>query len=322
MAGGGLIQCFRVGADGRPEEGGWEGLRAGPPAGGFLWAHLDAGSDDARAWLHGELPEAAAEALLVEDTRPRAVGHPDGLQLNLRGVNTNPGAEPDDMVSLRIWVEDTRILTVRVRRVMAAEDVAGQLRAGEGPRSPGGLLVALAERLEVRIDDAVSDLAEHLDAFEERQALEGADPAKGPELAEIRRQSVVLRRYLAPQRVALEDVARGRLGNLSPEQAADLREVVDRTVRHLEDLEAIRERAAVAQEEQSQHLAAELNRRIYALSIVAGLFLPLTFLTGLLGINVAGIPGADSPVGFAVVSGLLAAVVGFEVLLFRRLRWM
>lgn len=320
---GGLVHGFRIDASGRVEEVGWDGLRADAAEDGlFVWAHLDANAEDARSWLREELDVGVADALLAEDTRPRAASHPGGVQVNLRGINVNPGADPDDMVSLRIWVEASRILSVRVRRVRAAEDVASLLRAGDGPRSVGEMLVSLADRLETRIDDAVAELAEHLDEFEERQAVEGANPAKGPELAEIRRRAVVLRRYLAPQRVALDDLARGRWGGLSPDDRAELREVVDRTVRHVEDLEAIRERAAVAQEEQSQHLAAELNRRIYALSIVAGLFLPLSFLTGLLGINVAGIPGATSSGGFVVVCAMLAVVVVGEVLLFRRLRWM
>lgn len=58
------------------------------------------------------------------------------------------------------------------------------------------------------------------------------------------------------------------------------------------------------------------------LSIVAGIFLPLSFVTGLLGINVGSIPGGDTPFGFPTVGLLLIAVGLMEYLVFRRLRWL
>jgi zinc transporter len=60
---------------------------------------------------------------------------------------------------------------------------------------------------------------------------------------------------------------------------------------------------------------------MYVLSRVAALFLPLGLLTGLLGINVGGIPGSDEPLAFAVVCGLLVAFAGFQFWLFRRIGW-
>lgn len=101
-----------------------------------------------------------------------------------------------------------------------------------------------------------------------------------------------------------------------------LREVLDRTTRYVEDLEAARERSVVTQEELASRTAEELSQRMYALSIVAGVFLPLSFVTGLLGINVAGTPGAQTWWAFAAVCVSLAFLAAGEFLLFRRLRWL
>ena len=67
--------------------------------------------------------------------------------------------------------------------------------------------------------------------------------------------------------------------------------------------------------------AEQLNRRMYVLSIVAAVFLPLGFLTGLLGINVAGIPGSESPWGFLIFVALLCALVGGQLWYFRKKGW-
>ncbi|HEX2794940.1 MAG TPA: CorA family divalent cation transporter [Croceicoccus sp.] len=55
--------------------------------------------------------------------------------------------------------------------------------------------------------------------------------------------------------------------------------------------------------------------------MVATLFMPLTFLTGLLGMNVAGIPRADHPLSFAAVVMLCAVILVIQLALFKRWRW-
>ena len=101
-----------------------------------------------------------------------------------------------------------------------------------------------------------------------------------------------------------------------------LREVYDQLTRHIEDLDEARDRAAVTQEQLVNSLAEQMNSKMYILSIVAAIFLPLGFLTGLLGINVGGIPGADSKLGFTVFILLLGLVVVFQVWLFRKKKWL
>ena len=93
-------------------------------------------------------------------------------------------------------------------------------------------------------------------------------------------------------------------------------------MRHLEDLDAIRERAAVTQEELQSRLAEQQNIRMYVLSIVAAIFLPLGFLTGLLGINVGGIPGSDNPSAFVIFVLILASLLALQVLYFRKKKWL
>ena len=68
-------------------------------------------------------------------------------------------------------------------------------------------------------------------------------------------------------------------------------------------------------------LTARLNRNTYAFSIIAAIFLPLSFLTGLLGINIPGIPGEEDPEAFLVFCGILAGVVLVQVAIFKKLRW-
>ena len=109
---------------------------------------------------------------------------------------------------------------------------------------------------------------------------------------------------------------------LTDSEAHELREEADRITRYLEDLELARERTMVLREEFLGQLAQEQNSRMYVLSVVAAVFLPLTFITGLLGMNVGGLPGLDNPKGFvgSVIAMLVAAVA--LVALFRSKKWL
>jgi zinc transporter len=131
-----------------------------------------------------------------------------------------------------------------------------------------------------------------------------------------------VRRFLAPQRDALDRLYRHPGAWLSDSEINELREEADRITRYLEDLDLARERTMVLREEFLGQLAQEQNSRMYVLSVVAAIFLPLTFVTGLLGMNVGGLPGLESPTGFiASVVVMIVAAVGL-VVLFRWKKWL
>ena len=78
----------------------------------------------------------------------------------------------------------------------------------------------------------------------------------------------------------------------------------------------------VLQDELRARAVARSDRTNYLLTIIAAIFLPLGFVTGLLGINVGGIPGADAPHGFWLACLLIGGVATFQWWVFRRLRWL
>ena len=96
----------------------------------------------------------------------------------------------------------------------------------------------------------------------------------------------------------------------------------DRLAQYIETLDSIRERAAVSQEELVNQISEESNSRMYVLSIVSAIFLPLGFATGLLGINVGGIPGAENHYAFAIFIGILVALAGGLLVFFRYKKWL
>ncbi|MGD9859638.1 MAG: zinc transporter ZntB [Marinobacterium sp.] len=293
------------------------------PEDGILWLHLDYTLDSTRHWLERDsgLPELAREALLAENTRPRAAILDEHLLLALRGVNTNPGADPEDMVSIRLCVGARMVVSTRKRRLLSVSKLLELFELGDGPRSSAELIIRLSELMVEQMGVTVEELEEQLSDLElDLLTQPGAEMRQA--VRNLRRQTVTLRRYFAPQRDAFNQMLSERLSWFTTEMKLELREISDQLLRHIEDLDIIRERAAMAQEELASQQGEQLNQRMYVLSIISAVFLPLGFLTGLLGINVGGIPGADNDYAFLIFLLLLGLLVGGLLILFRRWRWL
>jgi zinc transporter len=291
----------------------WQGNAA------LIWYHLDYTEPAVLEWLRREsgLSELTIEILTSSDTRPRSIPADQGLLICLRGVNCNPGQDPDDMVSLRLWIGRNRIVTMRHRPVKAIDDLRTALAEGNGPRDIGDFLVFLCERLTDRVADVVGDIEDNVDALED-QILEKERAALRTELSKVRRKIIGLRRHMVPQRELLSRLQNERAEWLSDMDKLHLRESAERTVRCIEDLDAARDRAGIAQEELNARLSEQMNQTLYMMSIVATIFLPLGLLTGLLGINVGGIPGAETPWAFLLVCVLLFIIAGIVYIIFKK----
>ncbi len=98
-------------------------------------------------------------------------------------------------------------------------------------------------------------------------------------------------------------------------------ELSNRLTLHLEELELTRERVGLILETEHRRRNERMGRTMYLLAVITGFFLPLTFVTGLLGINVGGIPWAEQPYGFIASCLILAALAFGQWLFFRWLRW-
>jgi len=319
----GLIFAYVLDGNGGGQAIDWGKLKGWSPERGVLWLHLDYESEKVQKWLAEEsgLSPILCEALLAEETRPRILSSNEGLLLILRGVNCNPGADPDDMVSLRMWFEEHRIISMRHRRVMAIEDIHKAIESAKGPTGSSDFLVMVSDRIADRMGEVVADIDDSVDELEDT-VLTAESHELRPRLANLRRQTISLRRYIAPQRDVLARLHIERIPWLKDIDKNRIREIAERTTRFVEDIDSARDRAAITHEELNNRLSEQMNKAIYTLSIVAAIFLPLGLLTGLLGINVGGIPGTESRWAFAIVSFVLVGIAAVLIWIFKRIKWL
>lgn len=319
----GLIFAATLDGRGGAELGDWstvENRRAGDAP---VWLHLDRTSPRVQQWIRDDsgLTPITVEALLAEETRPRMFYGKRGTVAILRGVNTNPGANPEDMLSLRIWSDGQRIITLRHHRLQTPRDILTRyLEDQTGPDSIPSLFERLITHLTERMSGVIHGFDDTLDEVE--SVLTTAEPlAARKRIRETRQDILILRRYMAPQRGAVTMLHAEPPKWLDETDRLRLRETANRLMQYVEELDAARERAGVLDDSIGNQMSEKMNKNMYVLSIIAGIFLPLGFVTGLLGINVGGIPWAENTNGFLLTAICIGAIVGFEIVLFKFLKW-
>jgi len=265
---------------------------------GFVWVHFEQAEESDLALLKGMngIPDVAASALVATETRPRCDQIEDGALLNLRGLGLGETQDSDRLVSIRMWVRQGKVSSVTRRPLAATAEVLRQMEEG-AISDPGDLVAAFARAISKQLDPEVARLGDELDDsesdFEPRHVYRLRTT-----IARIRSDAIAYRRFVSPDRDALETLADLRVGWLEEEDRIHIREAADRFARMTEELEAVRERAALLHEQITDMRAEQLDSRSLVLAIVAFIFLPLTFITGLLGMNVSGIPYAEEPWAF------------------------
>ena len=283
------------------------------------WVHLDYTQPQSAIWMRTQLvPEPVIEALTTMETRPRATEVAGGLLVYLRGVNLQPGARPEDMIALRLWLGPNGVISTQKRSLVSVEIEESQLQAGEGPHSATALVAGLVDELTWRMEDVIENMETEVESCAE-QLDASPTAALTSKLGQLRRRAITLRRYLTPQREALMKLQSDRL--FTESDLLQIREATDRLMRLVEDLDAAREHATLLQEEVFAVQNEAINDRMYLLAIISALFLPLGFLTGLFGINVGGLPGGDNESAFWWFCAAMSAIAVGVGIWMRKRRW-
>ncbi|MDH5188057.1 MAG: zinc transporter ZntB [Rhodospirillaceae bacterium] len=286
------------------------------------WLHFLVEEPGTETWLRSEsgLDPITCDALLAENTRPRVTQMDDGLLVILRGVNLNPAADPEDMVGIRILIQAERIISLRIRKLKTTEEIQGALEKGIGPKNSGDFIVHMVKGLTERMEPVIENIDDELGIIEENIFSSTGDQTPD-NLASLRYTLISLIRYVSPQREALSALKSIKGSLLDDDQRQKISEAENTLLRYVEDMNAMRDRAIIIYDEIRTRLQERMGKTMYLLTVVTALLLPPSLIAGVLGINVGGMPGVNSPWAFSIVVTLILVLCGFELWLLKRLKW-
>lgn len=290
---------------------------------GYSWVHLNAAHKETKSWLIEEtnIDEIWIESLLAKETRPRFVKiNEETFFLNIRGINSSNQKNPEDMISIRLYVTKNQIISAKIRHLKPVDKLEKDLKI-DAPKSTAEFIIRLIEHINEEIEAVLVGINNEIDQLEEMVLIEH-DKDFRQNVIDIRRQMIIFRRYLFPNLEVLHQLsAMNSFFESSAEITKNLLENMNRTTRFTEEIISIKERAQVIHEELNNHLTERLTTSTNKLNAVATIFLPMSFITGLFGVNLGGIPGAESGHSFTIFAIITLVILIIQIFIFRWFRW-
>lgn len=289
----------------------------------FEWLHYCVRHDGIMDILSKQLgiPEFIVSAMTADETRSRAIVRPDGMMVLFKAMHQHDGANPEMMVSLRLWIEPNRIITAREHDIDALLTIRDEILEGKGPASPSDFLIHMIGHVYDEFDPLVDKMEAEIDELEALAEREETEAICG-RLAALEKRAAIFTRHLAPQSAIFELIGGNRCPLVSDEDRDHLNELDSRQRGLIEALRDLRERSIIIDQRIQRIEEFRQTKANLVFALVATLFLPASFLTGLFGGNVGGIPWFEDARGFVFLSVVCLVVMLASYLLIRRNRWL
>jgi zinc transporter len=288
------------------------------PEQGQPWVQLDPASSEAGRWLAeaSGLSAADQETLMRPSSQTRVEVLEDSTLILSVRTFAHDGAQTRQV---RGWLRPDRLITSSSDDLPALASCVSRLAAGNGPRGVADILWAAMHAGALQDQIAMTALDEKVLELEELSDRDiGQLP---PMLREAQHRGIALRRRLAAHRESLLQLKQSGPAWLMAPRRDEWRSAFTTCNDLADTTDGLLDRLRGLQDYVQNRLSTVLNDRLYLLTVLSAIVMPLSFVTGLLGVNVGGIPARDTAWGFALLCLLLIALGAAEYLLLRKLRW-
>jgi zinc transporter len=288
----------------------------------LVWLHFSLSNNASIAWLRENfrLPETFYEFLGHEVGSTRIERDDDALVAIFHDVTFDFSFDASEVGATTLCIMPNLFVSIRMKPLRSLDALRALVRKGHAFHSSPELLAHLLQNQVNVLVEIQRRVTENVDEIED-QLLSSRIKATRAELGSMRRLLVRLQRLLAPEPAALFRLLNRPPDWISRDDLLELQHAAEEFSATLGDSAALVERVKLIQEELSAFVNERSGRVLFVLTLVTVLALPINLVAGLLGMNVGGIPFAESASGFAIVVALLVlltAVLGYQV--FTRLR--
>lgn len=298
-------------------------LRVATSGQGLTWVHITQADSADAALLQrlGYHPLAIEDALSTQYRRPKVEDYGDHLFMVLHGIDYEQSVEATETTELDLFV-GPRVVVSSSTGTMPWCDPLVEQHARIMERGVATLTYAIIDALVDSVLPPVERMEEIADVLEEH-ALDHPTPEILDHIVRLKRSAALVHRVMQPQREVIARLARGDYPLLDGDRTAYFRDVVDHLARIEDFAHDLRDRADYLVLTYHSALGLRQNESMRQLAVVASIFMPLTLLTGIYGMNFEHMPELGWRYGYFGVLAVIIGVVGVGTgwLLAHQRRW-
>lgn len=286
------------------------------------WLHLDFKKKETIDWINkiDFLPELVKQELIKANQISKETRFEKGILVVLKGVNFTLNELPDPIVTFRFYITDNLIISTRHQQIDAISQLKDNLSKGIGPVDVADWLIQISELISEQVNLSFDNVHNKIVKLEDLVLNQRVLSNK--EIGRVRKQLIVLRRLLSPQRDIFVKISTERISWIDDYDRQRLHDISSQQNHYISDIDSCLLRLASIMEQINSFIGESINKRIYLMSIFTIIFTPITFLTSLLGVNLTGIPYSDTKWAFAGLTAIIIAICVASVIWLKSKKWM
>jgi len=301
----------------------------------------DAFSDKKVTWINAEGPRVAeavpviassfaihpltVEDILDTDRRPKAEVFDNYLYISLKSIQSAP-AESDGAL---VFEQISLILTTHA--VITFQEIPGdsfdairrRIATAAGPIRKSGADFLAYSLIDALVDEyflAAESISDAVGLLEE-QAVNDLEDSFITRAQDVKQELLDMRRAVLPVRDSLLSLTRGEYAIIGKDLYPFFRDLLDNLSEVLESIDSSRDMLTGAVEINLAAKSNQMNQVMKVLTIIATIFIPLTFISGLYGMNFVHMPELDEPWAYPLVLVLMLATAAGMIIYFKRKKW-
>ncbi|HSM05456.1 MAG TPA: magnesium/cobalt transporter CorA [Longimicrobiales bacterium] len=264
------------------------------------------------------------EDILHTSQRAKVEEYPDHIYLVIRMLTWDEEADHlrDEQVSLVLGKNFVLSFQERVGDVF--EGVRDRLRHSRGTirqRGPDYLAYALMDSVVDHYFSVIERVSDHIENLE-IEILEDPEHEVVERVHRLKREMLLVRRAIWPLREVVSQLYRDEFDLVAPDTRVFLRDVYDHTVQVIDTVETLRDLLGGLMDLYLSGVSNRMNEVMKVLTMIATIFIPLSFLAGLYGMNFDVMPELHVAWGYPALLGVMALVAAGMVAYFRRKKWL
>ena len=267
--------------------------------------------------------------LLLEDIlntqhRPKAEYYDDHMLFTLKMLGLNKTKSKIISEQISIVLGKDYLVSFQEKEGDLFEQVRNRIRTKKGKirqKKSDYLFYALIDAVVDNYFLIIENFSERVEELEEK-VLNNPNEGTLGEIQKLKKQLIILRKAVYPLREAVSSVVKDDENLFDDENAKYLRDVYDHTIHIIESIESQRDVVSGLKDLYISEISNRMNNTMKVLTIIATIFIPLTFIAGIYGMNFENMPELKSEWGYLIVWCLMIVIAAAMLFYFKRKKWL